>query len=171
VSSGTRRCFIACALAPESAALLTGLRPVLPGIRWIEAVDLHVTLRFLGNTDSAELPAVLAAVGDLEGAATEVTTAGLGGFPTANRARALVVHLASAPILERWQVHLARRFGPDARPFLPHVTIGRSRKPLHLAGQGACAGQRLRLEAPALFESRQDDPGRRYHRIDPPGPG
>ncbi len=45
------RLFTALAVPPEIAEALAVYRGGLPGARWVEPADFHVTLRFLGDVE------------------------------------------------------------------------------------------------------------------------
>ncbi len=124
----------------ESArGLVERLRETLPPAVWTRPESWHLTLRFLGDSVSAELVSHLAAV--MEGASLETVPGEiLAGppavFPDRGRARVLGVGFAPSPGLEsvsglaRRADEAAVRLGspPVDRPFHPHVTFARIRE-------------------------------------------
>lgn len=104
----------------------------IAGARWIDPVDYHVTLRFMGDVDRATARDLSGLLG--EGRRTgplSITLDALSSFG-GDRPRALIARVASAPELARLQAEqekLARRVGldPETRKFTPHVTLARMR--------------------------------------------
>ena len=105
---------------------------------WVRPPGMHLTLHFLGDMPVTALERVEAACVQ---AATGVPplrlrAAGLRCFPSARRPRVLVTNVqGDVQQLKRLHQRLARRLGRlgvrlDSRPYRPHVTIGRFRRPL-----------------------------------------
>ncbi|WP_232628858.1 RNA 2',3'-cyclic phosphodiesterase [Methylobacterium sp. Leaf118] len=124
------RLFTGLEIPPEVAHRLALFRGGLPGARWIEPTDYHVTLRFLGEVDgtiAAELDAGLAQA-RLRAPLT-LTLDGLASFG-GDRPRAVIASVALTPDLADLQEEherIARRAGaaPERRRFTPHVTLAR----------------------------------------------
>lgn len=118
-------------------ASLEGVKRWLPGVRWARPDQMHVTLAFLGDVDSPFLAAAVAVLTDeLVGRnAFDVRLHGLGAFPNARRARVvwggIDVGKPDIACLQRMVVAALARVGyaPEARPFSPHLTLGRLREP------------------------------------------
>ena len=95
---------------------------------------LHVTLKFLGDTDPALVPriheeVVAATAGQ---GAFEMWVAGVGCFPNTDRPRVVWAGLQGAEALVTIAAELERRleplgFAPEGRPFRPHLTLARVR--------------------------------------------
>ena len=96
------------------------------GARWVRMDGLHVTLRFLGATESGNVPAV----GEAMRAATdghapfEVTLAGAGAFPAGRRPRTLWIGIEHGAEQLGALVARPRRAARGAR--LGAATRGRS---------------------------------------------
>ena len=127
------RLFTALAVPPEVADALAVYRGGLPGARWIEPADFHVTLRFLGDVERPVAEDFLDLLAETRprGPLT-VTLDGLGVFGGA-KPRALYAALhATAELadLQAEQERFARRAGlaPETRKFTPHVTLARLRR-------------------------------------------
>ncbi len=124
------RLFTGLEIPSEIAQRLTLFRGGLPGARWIEPSDYHVTLRFLGEVDgtvAADLDEGLA--GARARAPFTVTLDGLASFG-GERPRALYASVVLTPELADLQEEherIARRAGaePERRRFTPHVTLAR----------------------------------------------
>ena len=135
----TTRTFIAVAVPATLELKLTRLQAQLAGeapeVRWEVALPFHVTLAFLGDVDHADLNAVCLAVAEAAAAVRAVRAearrprrlprrrppAGRSGRASAAPAwrplNALQAAVAAA---------VARLdYRPEARPFHPHVTLGR----------------------------------------------
>lgn len=126
----------AAVLAPlaETAARL---RPQLPPARWVPAANLHLTLRFIGEADAervAGLGAALAASFASEPPVRLRLRDG-GCFPSRRPARVAWVGFEPSPELERLQQAAAAAvdeclgLAPERRPFHPHLTLARPRRP------------------------------------------
>ena len=134
------RLFIAVELPPEVLSALSnlihGLRAsALGGIRLVATKNIHVTLKFLGDTDVdrlSDLTAALDGLGD-RASAFSLALGDVGGFPNLNRTRVLWVGLAGdkqpldslANLVEKACVALD--FRANAQPFSPHLTVARMR--------------------------------------------
>ena len=109
------------------------------GLRPVSAEQLHLTLRFLGET-AEELAAALGpaldrAVGDLDMAAVDLHLTGLGRLPKGRRPARVVYaqpDAAGAEALralargvDRQLAELEPGLPPRDRPFTPHLTLAR----------------------------------------------
>lgn len=148
------RLFVAVLLPSAIRAELTrataALR-ALEGVRPVRAEQLHLTLRFIGEVDlGLEAPlarAISAATAELPRFPIRLCAAGV--FPSHRRARVLWVGVEEAPPLSALQRSVEEAVvgvgvAPDPRPFRPHVTVGRIRRPRPPVGlAGAVAGVRF----------------------------
>lgn len=161
-SSGLRasvRAFIALPLPDEVRDVLIEVRNRLEAesernaVRWVGPDNLHLTLKFLGATPEERLPAIAAT---LETAASSVRPPSLrlgplGAFPSPNRPRVFWAGLegdvqAIGSFYAELEQGLAKLdIPPDARPFSPHITLGRARE-----GAPPPALQRLGVLLPEL---------------------
>lgn len=137
-------------------------RPDIPGIRWTEREQWHVTLRFLGSVADAA-PVVEA----LEGLDVAETEAVLGPAVGRFGRRVLQVPVAGleelAGAVVRATSHLGRP--PDDRPFAGHITLARVAKAANV-GLGRRAGTpvhaRWAVREYCLVESRVSAGARQY---------
>jgi RNA 2',3'-cyclic 3'-phosphodiesterase len=134
--SDTVRAFLAVALADATRerlrALTTGWSEATPGLRLVPPANAHLTLRFLGASTPAQIARVSTLLAPAAAACPSGTAAasGLALFPPrgAPRVLALVLDLpAGLAALQRRceDAALQAGFAPEARPFRPHVTLGR----------------------------------------------
>ncbi len=168
----TLRTFVAVPIPDAVTLFLTQIQARLKlsgrNIRWVAAKNIHLTLKFLGDVDPCQIPAIAAQMD----AAAETTAAfslaakGVGGFPNLRRARILWVGLTGE--LDRLKtVQAALESGLDAvgvkreaRGFSAHLTIGRIRRRIdaQLIGESvealkAVASDFFRADRLMLFNS------------------
>ena len=182
------RLFVAVPIPDETTevvrSLVDGVRlgPVGPGPRWVRLENLHLTLRFLGETDAALVPSVAEAVAEAfaRSAAFEVVLGEAGMFPHASRPRTLWLGIedghAELQALVTALVGTLGRLGwpPESRPYRPHMTVARTDAPplsaAIAAGDAlarAAAGWRtgFRAERVGLYRSHLAPGGPRYETI------
>lgn len=124
------RLFTGLEIPPDIAERLSFFRSGLPGARWIEPSDYHITLRFLGEVDEVVAADLDAGLSEARARpAFTVTLDGLASFG-GDRPRALYASVVPSPDLTELQEEherIARRAGaaPERRKFTPHVTLAR----------------------------------------------
>lgn len=125
------RLFVAI-LPPETVrAELAALAAPMAGVRWVPEANLHLTLRFIGETDSVKQSALEAALTRLHVEPFILPVGGVGVFPSRGTAKVLWVGVGHGhPRLFqlRKQVDealLAVDPGLEIRNFHPHFTLGR----------------------------------------------
>jgi 2'-5' RNA ligase len=123
------RLFVGLALDPLLADALAGLPAGLPGARWVEADNLHLTLRFIGAVDEDRGYDLHHALSAIRAPAFELELAGFGTFG-GRHPHSLWVGATPQPALDflRDKVDSALvRAGlpPEPRRFSPHVTLAR----------------------------------------------
>jgi 2'-5' RNA ligase len=159
VAEDDARLFVAVPLpqaAIESAGMLIeGLRsgPLGKVPRWVHVPNLHLTVRFLGETPGALVPEAVRAVEDaVRGTeAFDVVLAGAGSFPEGRRPRALWLGIERGTeelgALARAVDAAVQPLGwpPDDRAYRPHLTVAR----LDAAriSDGAAVAEALRVAA------------------------
>jgi 2'-5' RNA ligase len=150
------RLFYAAAADEEvkaaAAAVVSRLRRAPGDYRWVDPRDMHVTFRFLGLTPEAELPEVEARM-RLAAAASapfDVVYGGVGAFDSLDDPRVVWIGLEEgAEAMEKIAGLLGR---DEARPFSPHLTMGRRRR----APAPAEFIAALRAERPLALRRRVD---------------
>jgi RNA 2',3'-cyclic 3'-phosphodiesterase len=133
----TTRTFVAVPIPANLAEKLARLQGLLaaevPGVRWVDRSQFHVTLAFLGDVPDADLNAVCTAVSNAAVGfePLELRLEGLGVFPNPTKPGVLWVGLTGTGLdalaaLQREVAEAVRRTGypPDDR-FHPHATLGR----------------------------------------------
>ena len=82
--------------------------------------------------------------------------------------RVVVARLGAETGLDTWAHRLAETLGEPDKPFVAHVTLGRSRGGTSIPQASSPAGFEIMLSTPALYESVPDASGVTYRRIDCP---
>jgi len=126
------RLFTGLEIPPAVAESLSGLRGGLPGARWIDPENYHVTLRFIGDVDDVVAHEVASMLGRVRRQPFEIRLEDLKSFG-GRKPRAVVAAVAPAPALMELQAEherLMQRVGlePEGRKFSPHVTLARLRE-------------------------------------------
>ena len=113
-------------------------RPVKP----VSSDNLHLTLKFLGETNPTRIPEISQAIsGAVDGEKTfETRIVGLGAFPRIQRPSVVWAGLENGEPLRRIAEFLETKlselgFHPEQKPFHPHLTLARikSKPPPELA--------------------------------------
>ncbi|MEM1370906.1 MAG: RNA 2',3'-cyclic phosphodiesterase [Pseudomonadota bacterium] len=112
---------------------LAGLDMPLPGTRWVDWDDLHLTLRFIGDVDRATAEDFASYLEDIDADALQITLSNVGVF-TQKDPKSLWVGADGGEALNRLArltERAARNAGLPAKPhaFKPHVTLARLRAP------------------------------------------
>ena len=176
------RTFIAVETSPEVRAAAAGLTDRLrrgwraSEVRWVPPENLHLTLRFLGETaESGVAPLTAALDGVTAGTPPcQLTLGPLGAFPDVRRPRVLWLGLkgAGTAALRSLQRRIEERltglgWEREGRPFSPHLTLGRVR-PGRAAGPGegwtraAVPELAFRVDEVVLMRSDLRPDGARY---------
>lgn len=125
------RLFAALELSPMLRERLGLVRGPLPGARWIEPDDMHVTLRFFGDIDNHVADELVSFLDQIDSEPVPLHVRGLGVFG-GKEPRTLWAGIEPCGPLERLQRAIeraARQAGlePEPRAFKPHVTLARLR--------------------------------------------
>jgi 2'-5' RNA ligase len=115
-------------------ASLAALRSKGLPVRWLDAESLHVTVKFLGDTEGDGIAAIRGVVEVAAEHRSPVTlrVGGLGAFPSLRRASTLWIGVgddAELALLQRELEPALSRLGypREQRPVRPHITVGRTR--------------------------------------------
>ncbi|TMK37448.1 MAG: RNA 2',3'-cyclic phosphodiesterase [Alphaproteobacteria bacterium] len=123
------RLFTGLEVPSEIGETLSSLRGGLPGARWIDPENYHVTLRFIGDIDGVSANEIASMLFRVNRKPFEVTVQGLSSFG-GRKPRAVVASIVPSRPLIELQAELERlmqRIGldPEGRKFTPHVTLAR----------------------------------------------
>jgi 2'-5' RNA ligase len=125
------RLFTGLEIPAELGEALSLLRGGLPGARWIDPENYHLTLRFIGDVDDDVAQEVASVLGRVRRKGFELRLDGLSSFGS-KKPRAVVAAVAPQPAvmeLQADQERLMQRVGlePEGRKYKPHVTLARLR--------------------------------------------
>lgn len=125
------RLFTALEIPHDAALSLSLLRGGLPGARWIDVENYHLTLRFIGDVDGPLADEIANALDRVRRAPFTLTLAGVGAFGS-KKPHSVYAGLRPSPDLTALQGEIDRicqRLGvsADQRKFTPHVTLARLR--------------------------------------------
>ncbi|MCW3837335.1 RNA 2',3'-cyclic phosphodiesterase [Sphingomonas canadensis] len=164
-------------LRPPGAirARLLSLMGGIPGARWQEDDQLHVTVRFIGAVDRPAAEDAVAAIDALRLPAAEAALCGTGAFDTRGRLNSVWAGLSPREPLERLHRKVDQalaRMGlePERRAYLPHITLARLNAPpeaaaAFLAAHAALASDPFAFDRLILFESRLGHGAARYEPV------
>ncbi|MEJ8574795.1 RNA 2',3'-cyclic phosphodiesterase [Microbaculum marinum] len=166
------RLFTGLELPSGAVAALTGLRGGLPGARWIDPENYHLTLRFVGDVDNRTAHSVAEILDRIQRPAFSITLDGIGAFG-GRKPHSVFAAVQSSPqlsALQAEQERLMQMLGlpPDSRKFAPHVTVARLRgvQPASVASyieaRGGFYWGPIAIERFVLFSSRSGQGGGPY---------
>ena len=175
------RLFTAVELPTEAVKhlqrLQDALRPIIPGIRWTAPDQLHITLKFLGETPETQVHDLCEALKQVTLEPAELCVADIICFPPRGPVRILAAGLdgdveSIGRLFTRIE-EITTDFGfpRETRPYHPHITLARARNPLHATVRQSLDQQRSNLSLPGptvatsgftLFESRLSNAGATY---------
>ena len=167
------RLFTGIEIPAEISLALSVFRGGLPGARWIDPENYHLTLRFIGDIDERMADDVTSILGERrQRAPLDITIDGLDSFG-GGKPRAVFARTSGNGALNELQAEqerLLRQVGlaPETRKFTPHVTLARLKNvsPIDVADYIATRGHFPKLTFTAsrfvLYSSRASVGGGPY---------
>ena len=168
------RLFVGVAFPADIRAALCTLCSGIFGARWVRPEGMHLTLRFIGETDGRGATDLDTTLEDLDRPAFEMALTGIGHFSSKARHRALWAGVEAGNALEQLHARVewaAQRAGfePEGRKFKPHVTLARFKGregvfdlSRYLEDNATFATEPFFVEALTLFESHLSQEGAHY---------
>ena len=172
------RAFVAVRVPAALGELSDAMRPLWPaqGVSWVRPENLHLTLRFLGAAEDAQIAALrqglTAVAARHEGFVATVEQSGC--FPNRRRPKVIWAGVADADgrlgALQRdvEEAVCATGWEPEERDFRPHVTLGRVRtevRPPRSKWSGELPRLQVPVEAVELIESILKPTGAEYRTL------
>ena len=166
------RLFTALEIPRDAALSLSLLRGGLPGARWIDMENYHLTLRFIGDVEGHVADEIANALDRVRRPAFTLTLSGVGAFGS-RKPHSVYAGVSPSPDLTALQAEIERicqRLGlpADPRKFVPHVTLARLRNASagdvahYLSGRGNFATMPFRVGRFVLMSSRESVGGGPY---------
>jgi RNA 2',3'-cyclic 3'-phosphodiesterase len=123
------RLFMALEVPRIVATGLLLLKGGLPGSRWVEPENYHVTLRFIGDVDSKQADDLAEALDHISAPALTLSVNRLFVFGS-KKPRALIALVDQQPHLNELHFSMERLcqrlgFAAEPRKFVPHITLAR----------------------------------------------
>jgi 2'-5' RNA ligase len=165
------RLFVAIRPPRDVRERLLGLMGGVPGARWQDDEQLHLTLRFIGEVDRHQAGDIAAALGSVNHQAFEIALAGVGSFGKRGKG---AVWAGVKPQDELKLLHkkvdqacLRAAIEPDTRVYHPHITLarlGRNAGPVEpfLERWAGLSSEAFRIDSMCLYESRLGSDGASY---------
>jgi len=165
--------FVGLALPADLRQRLTGLCSGLPGARWVDGENMHMTLRFIGEVDAPGADDLDQALASVRVPGFDITFTGLGSFASRSKVRAVWIGAEPVPGLlhlrDKIESAVVRAgFEPEHRKFKPHVTLARLKSGStvaagkYLEAKGAFTAASFPVTAFTLFRSHLGHGGARY---------
>jgi RNA 2',3'-cyclic 3'-phosphodiesterase len=123
------RLFTALEIPTPIAFSLSLLRGGLPGARWVEPENYHITLRFIGDIDHHTADEIAQALERVDRPGFELSLEALDAFGS-KKPQTVVACVKNSPALKELQAaqeRIVQRVGlePERRRYRPHVTLAR----------------------------------------------
>ena len=166
------RLFTGLEVPREIGMALSLFRGGLPGARWIDPENYHITLRFIGDIDDRLAHDIASLLDGMRRRSFEVRFGALQAFG-GKKPRAIVATVEPVPALIELQAEHERLMqrlglGPDGRKFTPHVTLARLRDSKsydvaeYLSSRGPVFGSSFRVSRFVLFSAKASVGGGPY---------
>lgn len=128
------RLFVALDLPWPLRERLAQLGVGMAGVRWISEDNLHLTLRFIGETPNWRAEDIDLALHSIKARPFSLVVTGMGVFEKSGRLTSLWAGVERSPQLEHLQAKVEtalQRAGlePERRRFTPHITLARLDQP------------------------------------------
>ena len=176
------RLFVALDLPDEVRSalseLITKLKPLSRGARWVPPESLHVTLKFIGWIGDDKLQPTQEILASIRSSQpVELNFRGSGFFPNERRPRVFWCGLEASPNLAEIAAALDAALVPlgikaETRPYTPHLTLARFKSSEGVAALVKAAGSLKMRDFGGttatnfhLYESLLKSSGAQYNRL------
>lgn len=170
------RLFIALPIPESVKAQLGELQQPVGGVHWQSQSQMHLTLKFLGETGEDRAQKLTDHLTNIEQPAFSLTINRLGTFPEAKQPRVLWAGIKKNDSLTTLhekveQLCTSLGFDPKNRPFTPHITLARM-KDVFTEDIVSFVNQHkefqisdILIDRFVLYESRLDSDGATHHPL------
>ena len=167
------RLFVGIGVPEPLATRLAIFQSGLPGARWVDPSNMHVTLRFIGEVQRGEAEDIDEMLAQVTAPGFDLHLQGVGTFGQGPKAKALWVRVNPSEPLNFLQAKIESavvRAGqpPEGRKFTPHITLARfahadaHRLQNFIEGNSLFRAGPWTIERFTLFESRMGKGGSVY---------
>lgn len=172
------RLFVALRPPAPVRDMLADIMDGVPGARWQDDEQLHLTLRFVGEVERPQAEDLAACLAQVHAPAPVVALAGVGAFEHRGRVDALWAGVGPVEPLNALNAKVERAcvragLAPERRAFKPHVTV--ARLPRSVGGlqevanwratHGALSSPPFELPHLVLYQSRLGREGASYEPV------
>ncbi len=124
------RLFVGLAVPEDIAKSLAKLANGMPGARWVDPENMHITLRFIGEVSQADADDINQELSRTLAKPVTYNITGMDTFGQGRKAHALYAGVTLSPEMELLQTRVegavVRAGQPrETRKFKPHVTLAR----------------------------------------------
>ncbi|HZR82157.1 MAG TPA: RNA 2',3'-cyclic phosphodiesterase [Candidatus Binatia bacterium] len=124
------RLFVSIELPDDVKEALRRVCCDVPGARWLEPDEMHLTLRFIGEVDGLVFHDIADALDDVRGEPFPLEVRGVGHFPPRGEPHVLWAGIEKSDALvdlrNRVEAAVVRAgVAPEGRKFSPHLTLAR----------------------------------------------
>lgn len=171
---GMHRLFIAIRPPAEIRARLLSLPGSIAGARWQDDMQLHLTLRFIGEVGPHQAQDVADALDLIHFAPFSIALAGLGQFERKGRVDTIWAGVQPRDALAQLHKKVDRAcvlagLPAEERAYLPHITLARLSRTAgptraFLEQNAGLSSQPFPIDSFALFESHLGQSGAVYHQ-------
>lgn len=180
LGAGRIRAFLALPLAEafgtEVTPFIEKWKREFPGVRWVNPLEIHLTLHFFGSIEKESVGRLSSLVHPLAQKTVpfEIFLRGMGAFPSLGRPRVFWIGVEGGlEPLKTLQVGLRgaltrEGYPVEERAFGPHLTVGRLRsiwRPRHAIRLDFPHSQLRRMDRVVLFQSQLTPDGPHYETI------
>ncbi len=170
------RLFIAVDLPAEIKNNLESMSYGIPGAKWIDMQQVHLTVRFIGEVDGTTFLDIKTALEQVSLKPFSLALKGVGHFPPRGKPRVLWVGIEPSKPLQSLKSRIDRilttvGLEPEGRKFSPHITLARLKNsPIHkvanfLAGASLFSQEPFEVKDFKLYSSTLTPKGA-IHKIE-----
>jgi len=125
-----KRLFIAIPLPERIRDDIADTYHAIPGTRWVEEMNLHITLRFCGESSPQQEESLVQALRAVSFRPFSIICKGVGQFPAAKEARVLWAGVEAPDEFMLMQQNVEKAcvkagLAAEGKKFSPHITVAR----------------------------------------------